>query len=90
MVVKMKSDNVTFEEMANDLEKWVKKVNALMVVSTEGKCPQMLKIVILKKMVDKTAEGHKKNNSKVYKRGEKFIDNYIEKFGKLIIKEREK
>lgn len=69
--------------IVEDLEKWIGKLNAMMLASGEGNCPQILKIIVMKKIVDLTAGQHKKEDKKKYKLGEKLIDEYLSKFAKL-------
>lgn len=69
--------------MIEDLKKYAKKINAMMIDSVEGEAPQSLKLLLFVKMGDFVREQLKSLNKKSYEEGVKLIDEYIENFGNL-------
>jgi len=88
---KMDKIKPTTEEIVEDLEKFAQKCNAMMLESARGPTPQLIKITLLKKLVESWFERAKetKNLKEHFLDAEKLIDCFIEDHGSLTILEGE-
>ena len=72
------------ERMTKELIKYSKKCNAMMMASVEGEAPQILKMFLLKKLVDEYFERIKKMMPKEsIEAADKLAKQFIENIGKI-------
>lgn len=65
------------KEIMDDLRKWEKKINLMMLDSSEGPAPQILKAIIWKRVGDEWCGQFKKRNKNKYKEAQKVIDDLM-------------
>lgn len=65
---------VTNKEALEDLEKYADKINAMMVASVEGPCPQILKAILFQKMGNFFAEQYEKINPEGFKKATELMN----------------
>jgi len=71
----------------DDLEKYAEKANAMLQVSIGGDCPQILKLILLRDMVNITLNEIKQTGTeKSFKEAEEFINNFLKEI-KLELKQ---
>lgn len=62
------------EKFLLDFKKYAKKINEMMVVSLEGDCPQIFKIMLMNHLSSDYLKNSKKVDKKMYKQAEKLYD----------------
>ena len=70
-------------EWTKELKKYGQKINAMMIESTRGDCPQVFKILLMKVIVDFSCDNFKKKNKKDYKEAQKLIEKFVGSAGAL-------
>lgn len=69
-------DEKEVEKIVNDMNKYIRKLNEMMRVSVGGECPQIHKILLMKKMSEKWLEEAKKHSGKeVVEEAEQNMEN---------------
>jgi len=79
----IKIDEQTINQWMKDLEKYGQKLNAMMVESARGTCPQVFKILLIKKLIDFTADQFKVMDKKEYKKAVTFVDQFMAASGHM-------
>lgn len=68
----------TGEEVKDDLTRFTEKINALFLESCEGKSPQILKICLMKKVIDIYENEYKRRfGEDIFKEGNRIIDVFV-------------
>lgn len=79
---------IKYEEVIKDLLKFADKSNAMMFASGDGIAPQILKMCLLKTLIDSWfKEAKKKLGNKIVKDAESCIEKFIDERGEIKVKE---
>ena len=78
---KKELDKKQFKETIEDLDKYCKKLNAMMYASSDGPAPQVFKMLLQKNLVDKwVKEFKKRHHNNQFEKAQVLVDEYINKF----------
>ena len=87
----MNEKETMFNETHEELKVWMKKVNAMMFASAEGKSAQLLKLLVLDKAVSGSINQFKKCSPEQYEKSVEFIEEYMNEFyNEMMIKDTKK